>query len=466
MHIQKKSMIQINDVDYNRLKKLSRQYNYNAPGYYSYPTIVDFNDIHSLEITSIEIISRSIEKSASLYIHIPFCQSLCYYCGCHKDITKDRGKADKYISNLIEEIYLYKDIMQPRYIESVHLGGGSPNFLTEFLLIKLINALHENFNLNKNTAFSIEVDPRTTTIAQIVLLSKCGFRRISFGVQDFHENVQKAINRIQDTQKIRELIDISKKYGFESINIDLVYGLPLQTVEMFHENVSLALDMEISRITITKYSHLPVFFPSQRKLDKYLFPDELERLIMFFNSKKYLQQHGYKLIGLDHFVKDTDPLFVAEKENRLLRNFIGYDVAYSSDILGLGTSAISNFNGCYFQNEKNKSEYYSAIENNVYPVKKTAITDQETKIIWSVIHRLLCYKRVDLCEILTGADYEVYFQHELQLLQQFQKDGLVRIIGSTISVTEDGDLFLRNICSVFDTRVTDQTYFKRFTSGI
>lgn len=466
MRMQKDSMMEINDIDYNRLKKLSRRYSYNAPGYYSYPTIVDFDDFNKLDIKSIEIISGSTENSASLYIHIPFCQSLCYYCGCHKEITKDRWKANEYISNLIKETLLYKDIMQSRDIKSVHLGGGSPNFLTEILLIKLINALYENFNLNSNTIFSIELDPRTTTIAQIVLLSKCGFRRISFGVQDFHENVQKAINRIQDTQKIHELIDISKKYEFESINIDLIYGLPLQTVEMFHENVSIALDMDISRITITKYSHLPVFFPSQRKLDKYRLPDELERLIMFFNSKIYLQQHGYKLIGLDHFVKDNDPLFVAEKEDRLLRNFLGYDVAYSSDILGLGTSAISSFNGCYFQNEKNKSEYYRALENNVSPVKKIAISDQETKIIWSVIHRLLCYKRVDLYEILSGADCEVYFQHELKLLQQFQEDGLVKITGSIINVTEDGELFLRNICSVFDTRLTDKKYFKRFTSGI
>lgn len=454
------------NYDFNKLKELSYQYSYNAPGYYSYPTIVDFHEVSANKKTSEDLIIESGSQGVSLYIHIPFCQSLCYYCGCHKEITQDISKGEQYISHLMCEMYKYRKLMQYRHIESVHLGGGSPNFLTEKLIIKLISALHENFYMSQNTIFSIEVDSRTTSPEKIILLSKCGFERISFGVQDFHENVQHAINRLQDFKKICQLIDISNKYGFKSINIDIVYGLPLQTVESFQENINIALKMKVSRLTITKYSHMPAFFPSQRKLEKYHFPDELERLIMFFNAKETLQQNGYKLIGLDHFANDKDPLFLAEKQERLVRNFLGYEVAYSTDILGLGLSAISNFNGSYFQNSKSKSEYYSMIENNKFPVKKIAFADSECKIIWSVIHHLLCYKYVDLSNVIHSVDYRKYFQRELEILKKFEVDGLVSISDNIINVTDLGSLFLRNICSVFDFRINDKQYHNRFSTGI
>jgi oxygen-independent coproporphyrinogen-3 oxidase len=467
MCIQKKNHDLIDsNAHFDSLIKLSEKYNYNAPGYYSYPTIVDFHHKENVAITAIEIIKESSKKSLSLYIHIPFCQSLCYYCGCHKEITQDRNKATDYIEHLIKEMRMYKYVMQDRIIESIHLGGGSPNFLTEKLIIKLINALHDNFTLTANTALSIEIDPRTTSPEQIILLSKCGFNRISLGVQDFHEDVQKAINRIQDNKKIRKLIDTSYSYEFKSVNIDLVYGLPLQTVNSFNENVQLALESGVSRITITKYSHLPVAFPSQRKLEKFNFPDEVERLAIFHNAKSLLQKYKYKLIGLDHFANSTDPIFNAEKDKRLVRNFLGYDVCYSTDILGLGTSSISNFNGCYFQNTKHKSEYFEIIEKNRLPVAKFAIARQEDKVIWSVIHNLLCYKSVDLHEVLPGYNIQEYFKRELDILKGFQIDGLINIVNEKINVTENGVLFLRNICSVFDVRIEDEKYFKRFSSGI
>lgn len=454
-----------NDIN-NKISNLSLKYNYNSPGYYSYPTVVDFFDLSKADSNIPDLLIEASDVDLSIYIHIPFCQSVCYYCGCNKEITQDKGKAVRYIDNITKEMQMYKELMKGREVESIHLGGGSPNFLTECLIVRLITSLHQNFNIKKSAKFSIEVDPRTTTSEQIILLSKCGFKRISFGVQDFHDNVQNIINRVQSREQILKLIKISNKYGFESVNIDLIYGLPLQTVSSFQENVELAVSMDISRVTITKYSHLPKYFPSQRKLDKYPFPSELERLLMFYNSKELLKNYGFALVGLDHFVKERDPLFRAEKESKLVRNFMGYDVAHSSDLLGLGVSAISNFNGSYYQNAKNKTDYYDCIDKDTFPISKLCTANAENKRIWSIIHGLLCYKFIDLKEVSHGGNYDDIYKIELEVLYEFQTDGLVNITDGVINVTELGSLFLRNICSVFDRRIDDENYYERFSTGI
>lgn len=461
-----KNKCEIDNNVKDKIKLLSSKYNYNSPGYYSYPTVVDFNELNKTDANIPSLISSSPDKNLSIYIHIPFCQSLCYYCGCNKEITQDRGKAIIYIDNIIKEIQMYKDLVEGRTVESIHFGGGSPNFLTEFLIVRLITSLYQNFNIKKSAKLSIEVDPRTTTPEQIILLSKCGFERISFGVQDFHENVQNVINRVQSREQILKLIKTSNKYGFESVNIDLIYGLPLQTVSSFQENVELAVALDISRLTITKYSHFPKYFPSQRKLDKYPFPTEIERLLMFYNAKNLLKSYGFTLVGLDHFVKERDPLFGAEIENKLVRNFMGYDVAHSSDILGLGVSAISNFNGSYYQNAKNKSDYYNYIDKDAFPISKLCTTSTDNQRIWSIIHGLLCYKFIDLRSVSQGENYDDIYKIELEILNEFEIDGLVKINDGIINVTELGTLFLRNICSVFDRRIDDEKYFERFSTGI
>lgn len=443
---------------------LAKKYNYNAPGYYSYPTIIDFTEANS-ERNIINYITNNTDP-ISLYIHIPFCQSMCYYCGCNKYITRDRGKGDVYISDLESEIIIYSKYVQHRTVKSIHLGGGSPNFLTEKQLMALMHIIHKHFSVSAGAKLSFEADPRTTTHDQILLLSKCGFNRISFGVQDFNDYVQKAINREQCFDKIKALIDIANVYKFNSINIDLVYGLPLQTVDSFCFSLTKALSLNVTRITVTKYSHLPDYFPAQRKLEKYQFPDEVERSLMFMMAKNMLLDAGYKLIGMDHFVKDSDPLYTAMNDKKLIRNFIGYEISSSHDILGLGVSSISNIGGNYFQNTKDRVQYSNFVRAGEIPCVKNAIQTEERKIVWSIIHQILCYKSVDLSKVIIDGDYTKYFEKELMLLTQFQSDGLISINGGHICVTNLGDLFLRNICSVFDPRIRDSTYQTRFSSGI
>ncbi|WP_039056577.1 oxygen-independent coproporphyrinogen III oxidase [Enterobacter sp. Bisph1] len=448
----------------DKLSKLAKKYAYSAPGYFAYPTFADSHNAQN--VNAAELIYASRQESASIYIHIPFCRTLCFHCGCHEEVAQDRREAVEYIDRLIDEMVIYKPLLYNKRIERVHLGGGCPNFLSEHLIVKLISALYNHFTLTCDTVFSLEVDPLTTTAGQIVLFSKCGFSRISVGVQDFHDNVQRVINKVQSKEQIRSVIDTASAYGFNSINIDLFYGLPLQTVESVTENLQAAVAMDISRVTVTKYEHRPAIFPAQRELDKYPFPEENEQLMMFCNTKNFLQHHGYHLIGGDHFVLERDPLFLAVKEKRLLRNFLGYDIAYSADVLGLGVSSISHFAGSYFQNTQRRVDYYRATEQKKSPVAKVAIADRREKVTWSVIHNLLCYKQVDLQNVLTASHYQHHFQRELALLHDFEEDGLINITGSHFDVTNDGDIFLRNICSVFDVRTTNKQNFCRFSSAI
>ncbi|MCT8862265.1 oxygen-independent coproporphyrinogen III oxidase [Shewanella xiamenensis] len=427
------------------------KYNYSGPRYTSYPTALEFDDSFT-EQNLLTAIENSKSDKLSLYIHIPFCAKLCYYCGCNKVITRHAHKADQYIEYLSLEIIKRAPLFKHYTVTQMHWGGGTPTFLNPEQILKLTDLIKANFNFAAEGEFSIEVDPREIELSMLDTLKEAGFNRISIGVQDFNKEVQVAVNREQDEQFIFDLMAKAKDMGFVSTNIDLIYGLPHQTPETFAATMQRVLDLSPDRLSVFNYAHLPARFAAQRKIKDEHLPSPKQKLEMLHQTIETLTGAGYQYIGMDHFAKPDDELAKLQREGKLHRNFQGYTTQEECDLLGLGVSSISQIGDCYAQNQKDIRPYYEAIDKDGHALWKGCSLNRDDEIRRVVIKQLICHFDLDMAKMddKLGIKFEEYFAEDLKLLQTFIDDKLVEIADRKITISPTGRLLIRNICMCFD----------------
>ncbi|PXZ04817.1 oxygen-independent coproporphyrinogen III oxidase [Gilliamella apicola] len=444
---------------------LIEKYNYSGPRYTSYPTALEFNE----QFTEQDFISAANcypQRPLSLYIHIPFCHKLCYFCGCNKLVTRQTHKVTRYLDILDIEITKQAELFKDRIVTQMHWGGGTPTFLTDDEISRLITSIKQHFNFAQDAELSIEIDPREITPQTIDHLAKLGFNRLSMGIQDFNHEIQNLINREQDENLIRSLITQARKNHFRSISLDLIYGLPKQTVESFTETLNKVIDISPDRLSVFNYAHLPSRFAAQRKIKDHDLPDANQKLNILQTSIEKLTQAGYQFIGMDHFAKPTDELAIAQQQNKLHRNFQGYTTKGDADLVGLGVSAISMLGDSYAQNQKDLKSYQTLVEQKGHGLWKGFTLNQDDKIRRDVIKQLICHFHLDKkpIEQLYHIKFDDYFADDLKLLAPLAQDELVIVNQDSIVVQPKGHLLIRNICMCFDIymrRLVRQHQFSR-----
>ncbi|WP_285236267.1 oxygen-independent coproporphyrinogen III oxidase [Shewanella algae] len=448
-------------------QSMIEKYNYSGPRYTSYPTALEFDDSFT-EGDLLSAIAGSKSDKLSLYIHIPFCAKLCYYCGCNKVITRHQHKADQYIEYLAAEIVKRAPLFKHYTVTQMHWGGGTPTFLNPEQIIKLSSLLKSHFNFAEQGEYSIEVDPREIELSMLDALKEAGFNRISIGVQDFNKEVQVAVNREQDEDFIFALIKKAKEMGFVSTNVDLIYGLPHQTPETFAETIQRILDLSPDRLSVFNYAHLPARFAAQRKIKDEHLPSPQQKLDMLHQTIETLTGAGYQYIGMDHFAKPDDELAKLQREGRLHRNFQGYTTQEECDLLGLGVSSISQIGDCYAQNQKDIRPYYEAIDEQGHALWKGCKLNRDDEIRRAVIKQLICHFELDMTKMeqQLGIQFEEYFAEDLKLLQTFIDDKLVNIENRQISISPTGRLLIRNICICFDVYFREKARQQQFSRVI
>ncbi len=448
-------------------QSMIEKYNYSGPRYTSYPTALEFEDSFTEEqlLTSIK---NSKSDKLSLYIHIPFCAKLCYYCGCNKVITRHQHKADQYIEYLAAEIVKRAPLFKDYLVTQIHWGGGTPTFLTPEQILTLSALVKANFNVAEVGEYSIEVDPREIELSMLDTLKEAGFNRISIGVQDFNKKVQIAVNREQDEQFIFDLMARAKELGFVSTNIDLIYGLPHQTPETFAETMQRVLDLDPDRLSVFNYAHLPSRFAAQRKIKDEDLASPQQKLDMLHQTIETLTGAGYQYIGMDHFAKPDDELSILQNEGRLHRNFQGYTTQEECDLLGLGVSSISQIGDCYAQNQKDVRPYFESIDANGHALWKGCGLNRDDEIRRVVIKQLICHFDLDMAQIeeKLNINFEEYFVEDLKLLQTFIDDKLVDITDRKITISPTGRLLIRNICICFDVYYREKARQQQFSRVI
>ncbi|MWN32852.1 MULTISPECIES: oxygen-independent coproporphyrinogen III oxidase [unclassified Gilliamella] len=430
---------------------LIEKYNYSGPRYTSYPTALEFNENFN-EQDFLSAATAYPTKPLSLYVHIPFCHKLCYFCGCNKLITRQTQKVTKYLDILDIEIAERAKLFNNRTVTQMHWGGGTPTFLTNDEISRLIASLRKHFHFAHDAELSIEIDPREITPETIDHLAHVGFNRLSMGIQDFNDEIQNLINRKQDENLIRALIEQARKNHFHSISLDLIYGLPKQTVASFTETLNKVIAISPDRLSVFNYAHLPSRFAAQRKIKDDDLPNANQKLQILQTSIEKLTNAGYQFIGMDHFAKPTDELAVAQQENKLHRNFQGYTTQGDADLLGLGVSSISMLGDSYAQNQKDLKQYQNQVENLGNALWKGFNLSLDDKIRRDVIKQLICHFHLDknVIEQQYQIQFDDYFAEDLKLLAPLQKDGLVAMNKQVIAVQPKGHLLIRNICMCFD----------------
>ncbi|PKH02349.1 oxygen-independent coproporphyrinogen III oxidase [Psychromonas sp. MB-3u-54] len=446
---------------------LIEKYNYSGPRYTSYPTALEFDQAFTYQ-ESIAATDVYPERALSLYIHIPFCHKICYFCGCNKIITRHQGKADIYLDYLEKEIRQQAPHFKNRHVSQLHWGGGTPTFLLPAQITRLMTILRENFSFNPNAELSIEVDPREIELSTIDHLAKEGFNRLSLGVQDFNKEVQKAVNRDQDEDFIVALLKRAKEQGFQSTNLDMIYGLPLQTKESFAHTLEKIVELDPARLSIFNYAHMPSIFPAQRKINEDDMPSPAEKLDILQYTIEFLTQAGYQFIGMDHFAKPSDELAIAQQKDVLHRNFQGYTTQEDADLLGMGVSAISQIGHSYSQNQKKLSTYYKQIEQSGHAQWRGVGLNEDDLIRREVIKKLICNFKLDIPEIEKSFNLKFtdYFAEDIKLLQCFIDDKLIEITADSIIVQAKGRLLIRNICMCFDIYLRNKARQQQFSRVI
>ncbi|MGL5302435.1 MAG: oxygen-independent coproporphyrinogen III oxidase [Aeromonas sp.] len=446
---------------------LIEKYNYSGPRYTSYPTALEFNE--SFGYPEFTYAARQYpERNLSLYVHIPFCHKLCYYCGCNKVITRHQHKADEYLDYLELEIKAQAPLFEHRLVTQLHWGGGTPTYLNEAQTRRLMAMLRAHFHFAKEGEFSIEVDPREIPMSMLDVLREVGFNRISLGVQDFNKNVQVAVNREQDNDFIKAMLERARELGFSSTNLDLIYGLPHQDRTSFHHTLEEVLKTDPARLSIFNYAHLPSRFAAQRKLKEEDMPAAKEKLAMLQDTIAFLTEQGYQFIGMDHFAKPDDKLAVAQREGTLHRNFQGYTTQGECDLLGLGVSSISMMGNAYSQNQKELKAYYAQVSELGHAQWKGCSLNQDDLIRREVIKRLICDFRLNFAAIeqMFNLNFRAYFAEDLKLLQTFINDGLVHMTDEGLEVSSTGHLLIRNICMCFDVYLRSRARQQQFSRVI
>lgn len=444
---------------------LIQKYNYSGPRYTSYPTALEFNEQFNEQdfLTSVTLYP---EKPLSIYVHIPFCHKLCYFCGCNKMVTRQHHKVTKYLEALKQEIVNRAPLFKNKIVTQMHWGGGTPTYLNDEEIGWLIDVLKDNFQFANNIEQSIEIDPREITPKTIDHLALVGFNRLSMGIQDFNQEIQTLINREQDENLIANLIKQARKRDFASISLDLIYGLPKQTVESFTDTLNKVIALSPDRLSVFNYAHLPTRFAAQRKIKDEDLPAAIEKLKILQNSIEQLTQAGYTFIGMDHFAKPTDELAIAQQQGILHRNFQGYTTHGDADLLGLGVSAISMLGDSYAQNQKDLQIYQSEVQKKGNALWKGFTLNQDDKIRRDVIKQLICHFNLNKATIENHYQikFDDYFAEDLQLLAPLVKDGLVENKADSLIVSAKGQMLIRNICMCFDIymrKVARQQQFSR-----
>ncbi|NLR16002.1 oxygen-independent coproporphyrinogen III oxidase [Pseudoalteromonas peptidolytica] len=446
---------------------LISKYNISGPRYTSYPTALSLETGYSHNDLQTAIMGSN-SRTLSLYIHIPFCHQLCYYCGCNKIITRHQSKADLYLDYLAQEIVAKALFFEHYTVEQLHLGGGTPTFLTEQQMTRLITMLNNAFTFSDGAQRGIEIDPRSLAPNMMRHLHQLGFNRVSFGVQDFNDEVQTAVNRPQQLNEVLATLTEARELGFKSINMDMIYGLPFQTVESYKKTIEQLIALSPDRVSVFNYAHLPDRFAAQRKLKEIDMPSANEKLAIFKQTLEQMTTAGYQFIGMDHFAKKDDELAMAQNEGHLHRNFQGYTTHGDCDLLGLGVSSISQVGHMILQNEKDLKPYYQAIEAKQCAISKGITLSDDDEIRASVIKQLICHFELDKeqFEQRFDIDFDEYFSQALTALAPLAADGLVTLTKRTIKVTSSGNLFIRIICMCFDAYLQNQIKTTRFSRVI
>jgi len=439
------------NVDLDLVKK----YNVAGPRYTSYPPATKFTEAVTWEQLSEKIESNNqTPRDLSVYFHIPFCESLCWFCGCTTVITTNHDKGKDYIDYLGREVAkLAPRLHKDRKAVQLHFGGGSPTFLRPDELRRLGDIIHKHFTFSPDIEASVEVDPRRLTRDHVVALKEIGFNRASMGVQDFNPTVQQAIHRIQPREMTQQAMDWMRENGFGSINLDLIYGLPHQTPETFNETLNTVLEMKPDRLAVFSYAHVPWIKPAQKILEEKILPTPESKLeVLKLVIERLTADDQYVYIGMDHFAKPNDELTISQREKKLQRNFQGYSTRAGSDIYAFGMSAVSQTPDVYWQNEKELPKYQEAVDAGKVPLHKAYIVSDEDKLRRETIMRTMCDLSLDFAAMSQkfNFNFEQHFAKELTTLEPFIADGLVKKTAGGLEVTNSGRLFIRNIAMCFD----------------
>jgi len=448
---------------------LIRQYDVAGPRYTSYPTADRFVEAFTAQDYALALEQRRSGAAAlalplSLYVHIPFCESLCYYCACNKIITKHHDRSAAYLRYLSREVDLHTKHMgvgQP--VSQLHLGGGSPTFLSDAELRDLMGLLRRNFKLVPGGEYSIEIDPRTIDAQRLDVLAELGFNRLSFGIQDFDPAVQKAVHRVQPAEQVFALVAAARVRGFESVNADLIYGLPEQTPESFDRTLVQTVELKPERIALYAYAHLPERFKPQRRISSVEIPTAAAKVSMLARSMAAFMAAGYVYIGMDHFALPNDSLAVAKRQGRLHRNFQGYSTQPDCDMIGLGVSSIGRVGATYSQNAKTLEEYYDFLDQGQFPIVRGLALSRDDLVRRACIMALMCQGRLSFESIESAylVNFKQYFAKELEALEAQAEQGLVVLEDSAIQVTDKGWFFVRAVAMLFDRYLqTDRTRTK------
>lgn len=439
---------------------LIHRYDKSGPRYTSYPTALELHEGFTATDYQQQIaLSNQRGGPLSLYFHIPFCDTVCYYCACNKIITKNREHAEPYLENLFKELAMQGALFdRQRTVNQLHWGGGTPTFLDYEQMSRLMAATRQHFNLKDDDSgeYSIEIDPRATNKQTIQQLRQLGFNRISLGVQDFDVDVQRAVNRMQSEAETFAVLEAARKEGFRSTSIDLIYGLPKQSVTSFAITLDKILTVSPDRFSIFNYAHLPARFKTQRQINTADMPSAAVKLDILQMIIQRLLDEGYVYIGMDHFAKPDDELAVAQRENKLYRNFQGYSTHSDCDLIGLGITSIGRVADSYIQNAKDLASYDALINQGTLPVYKGLILNDDDKLRRAVITQLICHFNLPYAQIEQDFNihFKTYFNDELNALTSMQDDGLLSIEAAGIRVSASGRLLIRNICMVFDHYIT------------
>lgn len=454
---------------------LINRYDGRGPRYTSYPTAVQFTE-NFVEADYREQVHRANVQGAggamSIYTHIPFCHSLCYYCGCSKIVTRNRDRAERYLETLLREIALQGDLFgTEREVLQLHFGGGTPTYLDQGQMGRLMDGLRTHFRLSSaaRREFSIEIDPRSVSLEDIPALARQGFNRVSMGVQDFAEDVQKAVNRIQSLEETRALVETARESGFGSVSLDLIYGLPLQTVAGFDHTLDQVLSMRPDRLAVYNYAHLPDMFRSQRMIQEDQLPSASVKLQILRIAIEKLEAAGYVYIGMDHFALADDELVKAQERGELQRNFQGYSTHANCDIIGLGVTAIGRIGHAFTQNAKDIETYESRLNLGALPIAKGLVMTEDDRIRGVVIQEIMCQSRLDFARLSRqlGIDFRTYFDAEWPQLQRLHEDGLLDSFNETgLVVSGRGRLLLRAIAMTFDRYLAEARVRKTFSKII
>lgn len=448
-------MIKTNIPEFD-IKKLLK-YDKPGPRYTSYPTVPNFTKNFKVEDFKKALIKSNEGNKAlnlSLYFHIPFCSAGCWFCGCNVFHTRSRELADEYISYVEKEVKKVKEfIWDKRYVEQMHWGGGTPSFLTNSQIERLFTIIKKNFRFQENAEIGIEIDPRSASRESIFLMRKLGFNRISMGIQDFDENVQKAIHRIQPYELTKEIIDYAREANFESINIDLVYGLPFQNSKNFQNTLDKVMSLSPNRIALFNFAYLPEKIKIQRAIKAETLPSKEEKLKIFERAIKSFTNSGYVFIGMDHFSKPDDELYKALLDRTLYRNFQGYNTHSGCDLIAFGASSISQVSNSYAQNEKELNSYQEKVKDFGLGTSLGIWLSEEDILRRDLITRFMCHFIIIKKEFEDkyNINFDEHFEKELKELKIFEKDDLIEIKEDKIEVKPLGRLVIRNICMVFDT---------------